>query len=85
MKIPLRQYWQLLVNDLKPQRLRVLILTVLLCSSIGLQLALPQIIRNFLDIAEAGGAVETLRKIAILFIIVAIIQQVVNVLANICQ
>ena len=82
MKIPLRQYWQLLVNYLKPQRLRVLILTVLLCSSIGLQLALPQIIRNFLDIAEAGGAVETLRKIAILFIIVAIIQQVVNVLAT---
>ena len=82
MEIPLRQYWQLLVNYLKPQRLRVLILTVLLCSSIGLQLALPQIIRNFLDIAESGGAVETLRKIAILFIIVAIIQQVVNMLAT---
>ena len=82
MKIPLRQYWQLLVKYLKPQWLRVLILTVLLFSSIGLQLAMPQIIRKFLDIAEAGGAVETMRKIAIMFIIVAIVQQVVNVLAT---
>ena len=82
MKIPLRQYWQLLVKYLKPQWLRVLILTVLLFSSIGLQLAMPQIIRKFLDIAEAGGAIETMRKIAIMFIIVAIVQQVVNVLAT---
>jgi ABC-type multidrug transport system fused ATPase/permease subunit len=82
MKIPLKQYWQLLVNYLKPQWLRVLILAVLLFSSIVLQLAMPQIIRIFLDMAEAGGEVESLRKFALVFIIVAIVQQAVNVLAT---
>jgi ABC-type multidrug transport system fused ATPase/permease subunit len=56
MKIPLRQYWALLVDYLRPQWPQVALLTVLLLGSIGLQLANPQIMRTFIDAATAAGA-----------------------------
>ena len=82
MKIPLGQYWQLLVNYLKPQWPRAALLAGLLFSSIGLQLVNPQIMRHFIDTAQLGGAAETLLSAALLFIGVALIQQVVSVLAT---
>jgi ATP-binding cassette subfamily B protein len=82
MKIPLKRYWDLLVNYLKPQRPRATLLAVLLLGNIGLQLVNPQIMRHFLDTAQAGGATETLLRAALLFTGVALIQQVVSVLAT---
>ena len=52
MNIPkLTQYRDMLIRYLKPQRTRVAILAMLLCSSIGLQLFNPQIVRYFIDTA----------------------------------
>ena len=54
-------------------------LAVLLFGSIGLQLVIPQIMRAFIDSARAGEALETLMTAAIIFIGVALVQQVVSV------
>src|SRR5690606_31931575 len=56
MNIPrLAQYRDMLIKYLAPQRTRVLILAVLLFSSIGLQLASPQILRAFIETAVNSG------------------------------
>jgi ABC-type multidrug transport system fused ATPase/permease subunit len=78
MKIPLRQYWQLLVNYLKPQRGRAVLLAVLLLGGIGLQLLTPQIMRRFIDSVTGGSSLSTLVNLALLFIGVALVQQVVS-------
>ncbi len=69
---------------LKPQRAAVALLTVLLFASIGLQLAGPQVLRIFIDAASGAvaGASANLRHIAILFVVVAFLQQFVAVLAT---
>ena len=82
MNIPLRQYWELLVDYLRPQRGRVLLLALFLFSNIGLQLLNPQIMRRFLDTALAGGSSQSLAWMALLFIGVALAQQVVAVAAT---
>ncbi|MBN2392014.1 MAG: ABC transporter ATP-binding protein [Anaerolineae bacterium] len=81
-KIPLKQYWNLLVNYLRPQWPLAVSLAVLLLSNIGLQLVNPQIMRNFIDSAKSGGAVDTLWKSAVLFMGVALAQQIVSVLST---
>jgi ABC-type multidrug transport system fused ATPase/permease subunit len=79
VKIPLGEYGALLARYLKPQALRVLLLAVLLLASIALQLANPQIMRSFLDTTQAGGALPTLIRLALLFLAIAVVQQVVAV------
>ena len=85
MKIPLKQYWNLLVKYLKPQWPQVALLAALLLSNIGLRLLNPQIMRRFIDTAtlatQPSGAAETLSKAAILFVVAALAQQTVAVLA----
>jgi ATP-binding cassette subfamily B protein len=81
-KIPLKQYWNLLVNYLRPQWPLALLLAVLLLSNIALQLVNPQIMRSFIDTAKSGGAIDTLWKSALLFMIVAVAQQIVSVLST---
>lgn len=51
MEIAARQYWDLLVKYLRPQRWRVLSLALLLFGSIGFTLLNPQIVRYFIDTA----------------------------------
>ncbi len=82
MDIPLQQYWTLLSTYLRPQRLRVILLSVLLLSSIALQLLNPQIVRYFIDTAIGGGSLETLGAAALLFIGVALVQQIGAVFAT---
>jgi ATP-binding cassette, subfamily B, bacterial len=79
MNIPLRQYSDLLAGYLRPQRLRVAVLTVLLFASIALPLFNPQILRVFIDRAIAGDPVETLIAIAVVFILAALATQVLQV------
>ena len=55
MKIPIRQYWNLLVSYLKPQWPVALVLAALILCNIGLQLVNPQIMRTFIDTTQAGG------------------------------
>src|SRR5437764_11880029 len=77
MVIQFRRYWGLLVNYLKPEWTRVTLLTVLLFSSIGLQLVNPQLIRYFIDTTQAHGPLGTLLIAAGLFIAIALVQRVV--------
>jgi ATP-binding cassette, subfamily B, bacterial len=82
LNIPVREYWNLLVNYLKPQRNRVVLLAVLLAANIGLQLVSPQIMRVFIDTATASGALEQLTLLAVVFLAFAIAQQLVTVFST---
>jgi ATP-binding cassette subfamily B protein len=82
MKIPLRQYWQLLYKYLRSQWKLSVLLSVLLFAKIALQLVNPQIMRRFIDGAKEGSAVDTLWQLAVLFMGAALVQQVVTVLAT---
>lgn len=82
MKIPLSEYRQLLGHYLAPQRGAVLLMTVLLLTSIGLQLVGPQVARSFIDAARAGASEGMLIRTALLFIVVSAVQQAMNALAT---
>ncbi|HNS51982.1 MAG TPA: ABC transporter ATP-binding protein [Anaerolineae bacterium] len=79
MRIPLREYRALLARYLAPQAGQVVLLAVLLLGSIALQLAGPQILRLFLDSAQAGGAMHDLIRLALLFLGLALVQQISSV------
>ena len=78
----MRQYTRLLVTYLGPQWPRAVLLAVLILGAIGLQLVNPQVMRDFIDMAQAGGAAETLLRLAVLFIGLAVVQQLVSLLAT---
>jgi ABC-type multidrug transport system fused ATPase/permease subunit len=80
--IPLKQYWELLARHIKPQMQRFLLLTVLLLTGIGLRLVNPQIVRAFIDTAIAGEGGETLVYVALAYVGMALLQQVVAVSAT---
>jgi ATP-binding cassette subfamily B protein len=73
--IPIRQYVKLLARYLRSQRPRVVALTTVLFVGIGLQVVNPQIIKVFIDRALAGEQVDRLIPIALLFIVIAVVQQ----------
>ncbi len=84
-------YWYLLATYLRPQRRRVLVLATLVITSIGLQLANPQIVAYFIDTASTHTAVpgsaayaaglQKLFGAAAIFISIAVVRQVVNITA----
>ena len=65
----------LLALYLRPFLPRVLLLFVLLLGGIGLQLYTPQLIRRFLDDAQAGVAVQVLVGTAVVYLIATIIEK----------
>ena len=79
MNIPLKQYWALLAEHIKPQRARFALLAALLLGNIGLQIVNPQIVRSFIDTAQSGGAARSLLYAALAFIVFALGQQVIGV------
>src|SRR5262245_8427633 len=79
MNVTFQQYRRLLLDYLHPQRGRVLALSLLLIANIVLQLVNPQLIRSFLDQALAGAAMNILTTLAIVYIVIALVQQVVAV------
>ena len=81
--IPLRSYWNLLSAYLRPMRGRVAALTLVLFTGIGMQVANPQIIKVFIDNAIGGDDTNSLVPIALLFMAVAIGQQVLAVVAHV--
>jgi ATP-binding cassette, subfamily B, bacterial len=82
VKIPFREHWDLLSQYIRPQRGRFILLTVLLFSSIGMQLVNPQIMRFFIDTTQTSKDSQILLFAALAFIAVALIQQVVGVSAT---
>ncbi|CAN5580933.1 ABC transporter ATP-binding protein [soil metagenome] len=82
MHLPMRRYWVLLVNYLRPQRRRAALLAALLLTNIGLTLLSPQIMRFFIDTALAGGAQNKLLQAALLFLGVAFAGQALTVITS---
>src|SRR5207244_11335675 len=72
MTLPLKKYLKLLVNYLRPQSRRTLLMGLLLLTSIGLQLANTQVLRYFIDTATGGGTAPSLMVAALLFIGIAL-------------
>lgn len=73
--IPVRSYFRLLKDYLRPQRARVVLLGALLVGVIGLQLLNPQLIKVFIDDAIDGGDTGVLIPLAVTFVLVAVAQQ----------
>lgn len=88
MKASFRQSFQLLRRYLAPEGKRLLLLTLLLVTGIGLQLLQPQILRDFIDMATgaigqtAVGGVQTLAGTAVFFIVVALSNQLLTAAAT---
>jgi len=82
VELPLRQYLRLLAKYLKPQSRRSLLMGALLLASIGLQLANPQVLRYFIDTATSRGSVPGLMIAALLFIVIALTNQGISILAR---
>jgi len=79
MNLPLKAYWDLLSQHIRPQKGRFILLSILLLASIGLRIFAPQIMRQFIDSALAGEAMQILTWTALAFIGVALLQQVIAV------
>ena len=82
MNIPLKRYWDLLARHIMPQKGPFAVLALLLLSSIGLQVVTPQIMRRFIDAAQSGAEMRLLVNAAIIFIGLAILQQLLAIGAS---
>lgn len=74
----IQSYGRLLVTYLRPHRPKVALLAVCLLGSIGMQLLTPQIVRQFIDAAGAGTPLETLTRLALLFLGAALLNQLLS-------
>lgn len=68
-----------LLRYLKPVKGRLAVLLIMLLTSTGLQLLNPQIIKRFIDTAANGGVLTNLIQLAGLFLVVAVINQLITV------
>ena len=82
VSIKARQYGDLFRRYIVPQLPFVVTLGVLLFVSLGMQLALPLIIRHFIDEAQEGAPLSILTASASAFIAIAVLQQIVQVFAT---
>jgi ATP-binding cassette subfamily B protein len=82
MKVPVRQYWELISRYLRHRKGQFVLLAALLLGGIGLQLVIPQITRSFIDMAQGGAEYRPLLAAAVGFIAASLIQQLMSVLAS---
>ena len=80
--IPVRAYFNLLTDYLRPLRPRVILLSVVLFGTIGLQLINPQLIKRFIDGALEGQGASALIPLAVTFMLVAVAQQALAIWAT---
>jgi len=71
-------YRATLSTYLRPHRGRVVVLALLLLGSIGLQLVIPLILRDFIDTALAGSAVAGLTTAGIAYLVAGILNQLLD-------
>ena len=79
MKQPNASARKLLITYLAPQKGRVAILALFIFTNLGLQLLIPQIMRDFIDSVIAGKALENLVRLGIDSLIAALGQQVIAI------
>jgi ATP-binding cassette subfamily B protein len=68
-----------LLHYLSPFKGRMLILLLLLLTAIALQLINPQIVERFIDAASAKGAVASMLSLAALYLVIAVVRQLITV------
>ena len=78
----LRQYRDLLSRYLKPQMGWVILMATVLLAGIAIKLINPQVLRYFLDAAQASAAPRNLNTSAGLFLAFAILQQGMSLAAH---
>lgn len=66
---------KLLFKYLKPHRLQITLLWLALLATLATQLINPQIIGRFLDAAEKGSALTVLLQAAVIFLAIALVEQ----------
>ncbi|HEV2125729.1 MAG TPA: ABC transporter ATP-binding protein [Chloroflexota bacterium] len=76
MNVPSKRYGEFLTRYLQPQTRRAVLMALLLLSTIGLQLANPQLLRTFLDAALAGAPNDRLTAAGLIFLAIIVVQQV---------
>lgn len=79
MRIPLGQYISLLNKYLTTQKSKVVLLALLVFGNTVLQLIPPQIMRIFIDSIGGGAALNVLIRLALLFIGLAVVQQIISI------
>ena len=77
-RMPLLLQRQLLGKYFVPQRGRIVLLAALVLGDIALRLVNPQIIRSFIDTAEAGGPASALTIAAVLFLVTGLAGRAIN-------
>lgn len=82
MKVKSKSFIRLLAKYLKNQKLMIFFLMVVILSGIAVQLINPQIVRNFVDTALKSNNNTALTKMAILYIILAVMQQFLAILTT---
>ena len=82
MKVPIRQYYELLSTYLRAQWRWVAVLALLIVVTIGLKLINPQIIRVFIDTLSEGKDLSSHIRLALLFFGIAILTQALSVAAT---
>ncbi|MDQ3513043.1 MAG: ABC transporter ATP-binding protein, partial [Chloroflexota bacterium] len=75
----LNRYWRLLARYLRPEWPRMVLLGVILCGTIGIQVATPLVASRFVDRAVAGGAMRGLVFLALVTMAMALLGQVLAV------
>lgn len=80
VKVPLKYYVSLLRTYLKPQWIKVSLLTLLLFANIGLEILNPQLLGRFIDQVQSG--MDVLVPIVLLFIALVIANQLITALAS---
>jgi len=71
-------YIELFRRYVAPQWRRTTLLAVLILSSIGLELVGPQLLRAFIDSAIGGGALDSLARLALIYVAVAVATQLLT-------
>jgi ATP-binding cassette, subfamily B, bacterial len=77
MSISTTRHWSLLTTYFGAQWRRAMLLAALLLGSIGLQLLNPQVIRYFIDTAQAGPADGVLLLAAVVFVVAGLAQRAI--------
>jgi ATP-binding cassette subfamily B protein len=80
--IPVRAYFRLLIDYLRPMWGRALLLAIVLLASIALQLLNPQLLRAFIDGVTEGSTQAELTPLALWFIGIAVANQGLTVYAT---
>jgi len=81
-RVPLRHYAALLAQYLRPYWKRIIWLGIFMFSGIGLNLLNPQIMRYFIDTAQADGPTENLVWAGIAFLAIGLVRQGVQIISS---